>query len=184
MIDSNPLQLMNDTTKMLMMISLKTAIYGNRYWVQKKIETTDVNYRILYNYAYLEGIENLLEKGLNILEIHPPVMEHHDCYLPDSYKRNSSMVGENIENILFDIKENGISLLRLTDIYSALTKPNLNDDKLLKELKANGLFPFFSCILKILEEELLLDEGFMPFKPLDNNETKKLRLSLIHHLQL
>ena len=83
-----------------------------------------------------------------------------------------------------DIRANGLSLLRMADLYEALLDDRLNEDNLVEKLEQDNNKLLFSSILTIMSEQLLLDEGFMPCPPIENRETKRLRQNLLNHLRL
>lgn len=182
--DSNPLPLMNDETKAALSIFLKAGICKDKRWITQKIDVSAVDFHLLYIYASLEGVLPIVQKGAEILETDVPARENASSYLPADYQKPVSMAGKSIEEMVNDVRQKGLSLLRLADLYHALTDDRLNEDKLITILEQDNNKLLFSSILTLMSEQLLLDEGFMPCQPVENRETKRLRVNLQNHLQL
>jgi hypothetical protein len=138
----------------------------------------------LYIYSSLEGISSLLEKGLSVLGMEQPAHDAFECYLPENYTVPSSITGTNIIGMLDDIQRNGITLIRLVNIYKALISDSHDDEKLLELIEENDYNALFVSVLQILKEQLHLDEGYFPCPPEDNNNTRRLRDDLQNHLRL
>lgn len=183
--DSHPLPLLSETTRTLLYQLLKAAVCGDKRWVVGfTAPPSDVNYRLLFHYADLEGVLPLVQKGLNILGIEAPVHQKIACYLPDGYQQPVSMSGRDIMDMLNDIQDNGLTLLRLVNVFEALHAPSFNEDQFMKRLDNESLSPLFRSILSIAQELLALEEGFMPCEPIDNGDTRKLRDNINNHLRL
>jgi hypothetical protein len=182
--NSNPLDLMDDDAKQALAVILKAAICGDKRWVEQYLPVSTSQMRLLYIYASLEGVLPLLDEGLKLIGMEQPKQEPFECYLPEDYTVPTSMSASSILNMLVDIQHNGLSLRRLADIFSALYADTHNDDKLIGTLDDNNLKPMFASILKILQEQLLLDDGYMPCPVIDNSATNHLRKSLQNHLSL
>lgn len=183
--NSNPYALMSETTKSALPVILKAAIHGDKRWVEQEIPIPSIDQpRLLYLYTSLEGISSLYEKGLSVLGIDQPTREAFECYLPDNYTIPSSLTGSNVINMLDDIRRHGITLIRLIDIYKALISNSHDDERLLELIEENDCKSLFVSVLQIIKEQLLLDEGFFPCPPENNNYTSKLRDDLQNHLRL
>ena len=183
--NSNPLDLMDEATKEALPVILKAAIHGDKRWVEQEKSISSIHQpRLLYIYCALEGISSLFEKGLSVLGMEPLTQESFECYLPENYAIPSSLTGTNVINMLDDIQRNGINLLRLVNIYKALISDSHDDEKLLKLIEENDYNTLFVSVLQIIKEQLHLDEGFLPCPPEDNSITRKLRDDLQNHLRL
>ena len=126
----------------------------------------------------------MIQKGLSILRIDAPEYKKIACYLPDAYVLPKSMSGQDIIDMVKDVQRNGLSLLRLVNLFEALHHPDINEDQLLNNLESEELLSLFSSILSILKELLSLEDGFMPCESVDNSETRRLRNNITNHLQL
>ena len=182
--DSNPLPLMNTDTRNALAVVLKASITGDKRWIDPKLPISSIQYRQLYIYALHEGVLPFVEKGLNVMDVSPPPREQTASYLPDNYKKPQSIVGKSIPEMLTDIRQNGLSLLRICELGQALMDDHLDEEKLIKLLEQENINLLFRRILQILKEQICLDEGFMPNPPLDDKVTQRLRLQLINHLKL
>ena len=190
--DSNVLQLMDDDTRQTLALILGTAVAGDARWVEPLTASSyresqkGASYRQLYIYAEHEGILPLVEQGISMLGISTPPMERVESYLPEGYVKPRPMTGSDIVALTADIKANGPTLLRLSEIARALRDPQLDEQRLLQRLddgnlQGKNLRPLFASILQLLSEQFLLTEGFMPCPPTDNRETQQLRRMLEQH---
>ena len=183
--NSNPLDLMDEATKDALPVILKAAIHGDKRWVEQENPIPSISQpRLLSIYASLEGISTLLEKGMSVLGMELPTRESFECYLPENYAIPSSITGENIINMLDDIQRNGITLIRLINIYKALISDSHDDEKLLQLIEKNEYNALFVSVLQLIKEQLHLNEGFYPCPPEDNSYTRRLREDLQNHLRL
>jgi hypothetical protein len=182
--NSDPLALMDEETLQALPVILKAAICGDKRWVSSKLPIpSSVQHRLLDIYATLEGIYPLLAEGYRILGMALPAHEAFDCYLPAGYTVPKTISGHILE-MMTDIRENGLSLRRLADVYIALLNPNMDEDRLLAELDKNNVKSLFTSVLQILSEQLIIDEGYMPCPPINNAETRRLRQQLQNRLRL
>ena len=76
------------------------------------------------------------------------------------------------------------TLLGCIELTRELYRDNVNDDLLAEKLEDAGLTKSAARLIQVLNEELLLDEGFMPIDPLDDKQTDKLRNNLKNHLKI
>ena len=183
--DSNVLELMDEETRTTMPVLLKAGICGDRRWVEEyKIGTP--NWRQLSIYAYYEQVNYLLERGAQVMGIDFPSCSVTDTtsYLPKSYKRIVEMSDSTVLQLLHAIHSGELTMLRLTELDAALRRDDLDEERLLKEVDADGYKQLFCSLLQILSEQTLLDEGYMPCMPVDNQETTRLRTELKKHLSV
>ena len=183
--DSNPLPLMDETTREALSIILKVALCGDKRWVAgQSFNADNINLRTLFIYGELEGILLLLNKGLQLLDIKAPTYQKAACYLPDHYQIPVTTSRTDIVTQLSDIRSNGLTILKLCNLFESLYDKTLNEDELVKILEAENSLSLFKSILFLEAEILLLDQGFMPCSPIENRETRKLRKEIYNHLQL
>ena len=186
--DSNPLPLMDEDARRLLAAVLKVGILGDQRWLPTPPEPNSQNaptsLRLIQIYSELEGVAAIADEGLRILGISTPPRTAIDCYLPEGFTPPVSMRGRTVVDMLNDVSQNGLSLLRLTDLFRALHDEHLNESELLLQLEQNDLIQLFKSILQLLSEQLLLDEGFMPCAPEDNRQTQNLRTLLTNHLRI
>ena len=189
--NTNPLELMDEPTRRMLALLLKAGITGDRRWIADQPQSLfsqeglrAIDFHHLYIYAEQEGVLPLVERGLRIVDADAPQRQPAESYLPDSYERPASLSSRNVADIVDYVKHNGPTLLLLSDLYTALHHPRLHDDELVAELRSRDLLPFFQSLLQLLAEQTLLEEGFMPCPAVDNRTTAQLRNQLSNHLRL
>lgn len=183
--DTNVLQLMNGDTRQALRVLLKAGICGDRQWVEKQ-PMPEPDWRLLSIYAYFEQVSPIVRRGANVLGIDMPdiSVSRSTSYLPKSYRPLTEKPDSNVIGLLHDIQSERLTLLRLTEIDELLRREDMDEEKLLIELEEENLKPLFGCLLQILSEQTLFDEGFMPCAPVDNQETQRLRTQLASHMNL
>lgn len=197
--DSNPLEQLDADSRHLLATALKVGLLGDKRWAsliapldsaaslsasEYKVRSLVLPSPTLHIYAELEGVGSIFDEGLRLLDIAPATKAPIDNYLPEGYTPPVSMRGRTIVEMVRDISQGHLSLLRLTDLLAELYDPHLNEHELLEQLENNELKPLFQSLLQLLSEQLLLDEGFMPCSPVDNSQTQQLRTLLLTHLKL
>ena len=215
--DSHPLELMDTNTRHLLAILLKAGLLGDKGWVNGQcsmfnVQCSTVNdsqFRLLFIYASLEGVLDIVEHGIKVLSItdaeansslftlhsslftsealHSSLFTLHSSlkiYLPQGYKTPVPLDGATIPQLLRDIDANGITLLRLTELMRLLYDDSLDEDALMEQIDDMNARPQLQLLLQILSEQMLLTEGFMPCPPLDNSFTENLRQQIENHLRV
>jgi len=204
--DSHPLELLDTPVRHLLAAALKVGLLGDSRWVSAFSTPlppdsaaampreanaslafeplSERSSHLLHIYVTLEGVADIVNEGLRLL--HQPLLPADviDNYLPEGYTRPVSMRGGSMMEMLTDISQNGLSLLRLSDMLLTLYDPHSDEHELLQKLESLNFKPLFQSILQILHEQLLLDEGYMPCPPVDNRRTEHLRNLLFNHLKL
>ena len=185
-LDSQPLELMNEATRKMFAAALKAGICGDKRWVAERLpQSEDVDFRQIFIYAQYENVADIVVRGLQTLQTEAPVGPGtYDIYLPASYTQPQSMQGNDVETMLYDIRKNGLTLLRMTDLATVFLKENIDEDKLGAHLKDKELNTLLSCVLQLMSEMLMWDPGYMPCEPTDNRETLQLRTQIENHLNL
>ena len=184
--DSSVLQLMDVNKKRLLTATLSVATYGDVHWLPSTFlfNADDANYRQLYLYATHEGVLSLVQQGLTMLGIHAPEAEPVSCYLPSDFLQPKPMPVATIAQLLTDISNHGVSLLRLSELARSLHDDSLDEAKLLEYLDDDGQLSLLGAILPLLADHLLLTEGFMPCTPADGPATQQLRSMLAKRQEL
>ena len=75
--DSHPLELMDTNTRHLLAVLLKAGLLGDKGWVNGQCSTVngqwptvnDSQFRLLFIYASLEGVLDIVERGIKVLSI-------------------------------------------------------------------------------------------------------------------
>ena len=186
--DSDVLPFMSDDTRSALRLLLKVALCGDARWADGRSLPPSLQYRLLYIYTYHEGVNALLDRGLTLLGQQIPPHTIPVSYLPEGYvrpkPRTKASVTELTAEVQQQLHQGRLELLLLCDLFLALRSPSLNEERLLAEIEDEKLITLFPCLLQLLKEELLLDEGYMPCPPTNNRTTEALRTSLYHHLTL
>lgn len=183
-VDSDVLPLMSRATRRTLNLLLSAAVCGDSRWLRTdsvRIAADDADFRQIYIYARQEGITHLIVRGLSILGINAPAEERVESYLPEGYIVPQPMplsgggIIDEIAALLTDIQQKGPSMLRLAETAKALRNDSLDEEQLLSRIDKMELRATLESVLQLLEERLLLTEGFMPCPPVENANTKRLR---------
>lgn len=182
--DSNVWELMNDDTRLMLRLLLKAGICGDRRWLGDIKIPEDPNWRQLLIYAFYENVEEEVQRGAEILNIElPPVrVSMKTAYLPFEFQRPQKMEEPHVPAILESVIDNNVNMRLLVDLDKALRDNNLDEEELMKKLTEEKRDGLFMCLLQLLREQLLTEEGFLPATPIDNRETQRLRNLLSNHL--
>jgi len=183
--DSYVLELMNTESRQMLRALLKAGITGDRRWVSD-LPTPQPQWRLLLLYAWQEKVSELVNKGIHILGLKPPVIDVSkiDCYLPKETVEMSTISDLSMPLQLIQSFISLPTLRTLTDIDFALRQPQLNISMLLKGLEEKELSHHVGCIMQLLAEKTAFDEGFMLVPPVNDKQTQALRQKLECHLKL
>ena len=185
--DSNTIELMDADTRHLLSQLLKAGITGDRRWLGDTDETaiSENAWRWLLVYADHENVRAIVDRGLHVLGIRAPYIEtaHIRSYLPTDYQQpkveNHTVVG-----ITSEMYHGPLTLRQLVELDRALRRDDANDEEIVDQLTEKRLLGFFRRILRLLQEQTLLDEGFLPADPVDDSQTARLRSQLLSHLRI
>ena len=145
----------------------------------------DSSWRQLLVYADHENVRAVVDRGLHVLNIRAPYIEtaHIKSYLPTAYQlpkvENHTVVG-----ITSEMHHGPLTLRQLVELDRALRRDDANDEEIVDQLTEKRLLRFFRRILRLLQEQTLLDEGFLPADPVDDSQTARLRSQLLSHLRI
>lgn len=185
--DSYALEKLSNESLNALKTLLKVGITGDRRWGEP-FDTTTVDWHKLLIYAQLEGISPYIKTGCRLMGIDDPEKTIAPSYLPDQYVSPTSMTGKTIPEMVYDSQqltaEGHLSLLTLAELDQALRKDNVEDDVVMEQLQDEKLDGFFAALLTVLHEQTGLTEGFMPCRPIDNEETKQIRTTIQKHLEI
>ena len=185
-IDSDVLELMDADTRQTLKILLKAGICGDKRWVDG-LTVGQTDWRKLLIYAEYEGVAATVHKGIVKMGLSVPTVDvmHIPAYLPAGYQKPVSLEGHSLTDIVDQTtKGKPLTLSLLVDMHHALMNPELDEEMLMQELSKERLTAQFACMLQLLREHTLLDEGFMPCTPVDNRNTKQLNNILNKHLHI
>lgn len=88
---------------------------------------------------------------------------------------NDLLVMTTLLNLRFEIVKNTVSKRHIADIYSCLRFTDYDEGRVKRMLRRLHSLTFARRMLTVLHETLNLEEGFMPFEPLDDRGTTRLK---------
>lgn len=188
--DSNTVELMDDSTRRMFTMLLKAGITGDRRWLEnwEEVSSTilgEAAWRQLLVYADHENVRTVIDRGLHAIGIRAPYIEtaQIQSYLPTAYQlprvENHSVVG-----IVSEMHHGPLTLRQLVELDHALRRDDANDEQIVDQLTEKRLLTYFRRLLRLLQELTLLDEGFLPVTPIDDSGTARLRRQLLTHLRI
>ena len=195
-LDSNVLELMDHPTRQALAAIIKAGITGDRRWVTNSVfQPSDINYRHLLVYAEHQNIRNYVDYGINILGLNAPALDTSKVasYFPETYqtpKRLKDLIGEykgdETEYLLRMIRQiqKQPLMLHLIELSRELRRETVDDDRLYDALEDKGLQKYASRLMQVLQEQTLLDEGYMPLPPTDDRGTRQIRNLIANHLKI
>ena len=71
-------------------------------------------------------------------------------------------------------QEGNLSLRQLADLYTAIKYNDYDADRLGEVLRHMRIYRYARRIIQVLSEKIQLKEGFMPFAPLNDRQTRKI----------
>ena len=210
--DSHPAALLSAEAWHLLPCILKAGVSGDRRWVDMPAQQlnelgnalSSEDWRHLYIYAFHSGLADIFSRGLDLLQLQsvPVDARRIPIYLPQPKKPETKDVrpaepqdaepqyrqATDITALLLDIRRatalGRLSFGLLADMVCLLRQPQLNEDKLMADLRRQRLAGCMAALLPLLAETMLLEEGFMPCAPTDNRLTSAMRRALQHHLAI
>lgn len=194
--DSNTREKMDSHTLSALKVIIKTSIMGDKRWVENEpLDPRLINWRHLLLYAEHENIVNYTDYGIRLLGLSAPLFDTQKvaAYFPKNYVRPKPIKeivgdyqGDETDFLMRIIRQllKAPTLLGCIELTRELYRDNVNDDLLAEKLEDAGLTKSAARLIQVLNEELLLDEGFMPIDPLDDKLTQKLRNNLKNHLKI
>ena len=195
-LDSNVLEKMDETTQRLLACIIKAGITGDRRWVQEPVVCSEeTDWRKLLIYAEHENIRNYVDYGISILGLDVPNLDTSkiNAYFPHDWQPSVSLKeiigeykGDETDYLIRMIRqiEKQPLLLHLIELARELRRDAVDDAQLQEVLEEKKLLKYASCLMQILQEQTLLEEGYMPLPPTDNRETRHIRKLIMNHLKI
>lgn len=97
--------------------------------------------------------------------------------LNDNLNREETLVREiavMLANTQRIEQEGNLSLRQLADLYTAIKYNDYDEDRLGEVLRHMRIYRYARRIIQVLSEKIQLKEGFMPFAPLNDRQTRKI----------
>ena len=195
-LDSNTLEQMDEPTIKALAAILKAGIMGDKRWVDMSlIDPRLIDWRRLLIYAEHENISNYTDYGIRILDLSCPLIDTTKiaAYFPKKYRRPQPIKelvgdyqGDQTEYLMRIIRQilKAPTLLNMVELTRELYRDTVNDDKLGEALEDANLTKKVARLIQVLNEQVLLDEGYMPLNPIDDRLTEQLRNNLKNHLKI
>lgn len=201
-LDSNTIELMSDNTLKMFPLFIKAGITRDSRWITNELcaISDQEQWRHLLCYAHHEQIEDIVNRGIRILNYQAPDIDISKvaCYMPDHYEPSKSIqdaiglqfTSEN-ERLLATFKHLRKLILRkrltishLCELDKELREHDVEEDHLCETLKEEHLFKMAGRVMQLMEELTGLNEGLMPLPPLNDRITKQMKRQIHQHLQL
>lgn len=199
--DSNPLELMDDEMRILLRNIITAGITGDIRWLApgNSLPTT-IQWRLLLCYAHQEHITDVIQRGVRVLGLDAPDIDTTkiDYFLPDDYKP-AELVGHIIGNQFASENERLIatfrqlrkfttnrqlSIMHLVELDRELRQHSCNEEQLNEELKERRLWKPASRMMQLTAQFTGLTEGFMPIPPTNDHTTRVIRKQVENHLKI
>lgn len=184
--DSNTVELMNKDTHLLMAILLKAGITGDKRWITVEPPSIDdTEWRRLLVYADHENVRATIDAGNRVLGLHHDYVDTAQIksYLP-TYYHKPRVSAYDVNSIVSEMHRGPLTLRHFVALDKALRRDNVNDEWLTDALTETHLLKYFRRLLQVLTEVTLLDEGFLPAKPLNDRRTQTIRNLLNNYLRI
>ena len=155
----------------------------------------ETDWRRLLIYAEHENIRNYVDYGISILGLETPSLDTSKitAYFPNDWQQPVTLKetigeykGDETDYIVRMIRqiEKQPLLLHLIELAREFRRDTVDDDQLQQALEEKKLLKYASCLMQILQEQTLLEEGYMPLPPSDNRETRHIRNLIMNHLKI
>lgn len=183
--DSYTLPLLSADAERLLAVLIKVGITGDRRWVEEWPTIGPTDWRRLLLLADHENIRQVIDLGISTLGISIPAIDttQISAYFPTSYTKPTIGSTDPV-SIAQQALKGPLCLLHLVELARALRQPGVDDTSLIDELADQSLTRYFQHLLQLVAEQTLLEEGFMPFLPVDDRFTRQMRRQLRERLKI
>ena len=199
-IDSNPLELMNDNTRKFVKRLITIGITGDERWTMSDEVPMLGDWRQILCYAHQEQIMPTIQRAVRILNLIEPDIDATKIpyYVPDSYVETKS-IQQTIGNQF--ITENDrliatfkllkklianrlLSIKHLVELDIELREHPCDEGLLSEQLQERGIIKVAARCMQLMHDFTGLTEGFMPIPPLNDRTTKNWYKQIENHLKL
>lgn len=201
--DSNPIQLMDDDMRELTHQLIKAGITSNKKWITSDLQPqpdTLEKWRQLLCYAHQEQITDTIRRGLYIFGFDAPDLDVQKItyFLPDSFKESEtigkviglSYVSENdrlmatFRHISKLVDRRQLTIMHLIELDKELREHACDEDDLYDRLEERHLKKLAGRIMAVLQHTTGLTEGFMPLPPCYDRVARKICNQVENHLSI
>lgn len=132
-----------------------------------KIDITHID---RFGFTTRKNVKALKKEGSRLMPLHLEEVADEE-----KASANDLLVMTTVLNLRYEIVKNTVSKRHIADIYSCLRFTDYDEGRVKRMLKRLHTLTFARRMLSILHETLNLEEGFMPFEPLDDRGTTRLK---------
>ena len=205
-IDSNPLELMTDDTRQMLLYLIKAGITGDARWLEDSAEPpvfptlAHSQWRLLFCLAHQEHFTEVIQKGIRTLRMDTPDIDASQIayFLPADYQDTESIVhvignqfvSENDRlletfRLLRKWLSNGqLSIRHLIELDKELRQYGCEEEALAEQLKDHKLYTLGCRLMQLMSEMTGLTEGFMPLPALNDRTTRRWKQQIEQHLKI
>ena len=198
--DSNPLELMNDEMRTTLKAISTAGITGDRRWTGYTPNAKDIEWRKLLCYAHQEQVTDTIKRGIRVLGLEAPDIDaaQIDYFVPKEYKQTESIqqtignqfVTEN-DRLMSSFRylrklttDRQLSIKHLIELDRELRQHGCEEEELGDELKERHLWKLASRLMQIMANRTGLTEGFMPVPPTDDRTTRRMEQQIENRLKI
>lgn len=199
-IDSDPMQRMNDNTQNFVKYLMTIGITGDVRWLKDEEAPMLGDWRQILCYAHQEQIMPTILRAVRTLNLILPDIDASQIpyFLPDHYAETQSIqqtignqfVSEN-ERLIATFKvikkliaNHQLSIKHLIELDIELREHSCDEAKLAEQLQERGLIKLAARMMQLMNDFTGLTEGFMPIPPLNDRITQKWYEKIENHLSI
>lgn len=194
--DSNPLQLMDNATLNMLRTVIKAGICKDLRWLSlpsdyQLPQLSQEAWRQLLCYADQQHISDIMDRGMLLLKCPLPDIDiqHSEPFIPErlpavksiteaiglQYTSENERLQSAFKYLHKLIDSNQLTIKHLCELSKELREYGCDEEQLQDNLRERGLLQEGRRIMHLLADFTGLDEGFMPLSPLDDSTTHKIR---------
>ena len=198
--DSNPLQLMNDNTRKFAKRLITVGITGDERWTMSDEVPMLGDWRQILCYAHQEQIMPVIQRAIRTLNLMEPNIDAAKIpyFVPDSYVDTKSIqqtignqfISEN-DRLMATFKlvkkligNHQLSIKHLVELDIELREHPCDEGRLAEQLQERSLIKLAARCMQLMHDFTGLTEGFMPVLPLNDRITKKWYYQIENHLTI
>ncbi len=201
--DSDVLNIMDETTRQALFLLLKAAACGHKEWIDAQslsIFDSPLNWRLLFIYARHEQLDNWLRRGIRVLGVREPLIDvsQVQSYFPTSYqpaKTISESIGNKFasenDRLLATFKflhhqatARQLTMSHMIELEHEIREHDIDEELLTETLKENRLLLFAQRLMGVLDSFTQFEEGMMPIPAVSDKQTEKLESIITNRLKI
>lgn len=199
-IDSNPLQLMNDNTRKFVKRLITIGITGDERWTMGEEVPMLGDWRQILCYAHQEQIMPTIKRAIRTLNLMEPDIDAAQIpyFVPDGYVETDTIqhtignqfITENdrliatFKTMKKLIASRQLSIKHLIELDIELREHPCDEGLLAEQLQERRLIKLASRSMQLMHDFTGLTEGFMPVQPLNDRIAKKWHNQIENHLTI